>query len=106
MGVITRRSLYTSRWIKWSLFLNPLGIDQWGKVHRAARPYLTRDIGGDGWETVGEKISGVHHFDGMVHLSPFTCMPETMAQNFMLNIKEGLPVLSVSLDEQTSKAGW
>jgi predicted nucleotide-binding protein (sugar kinase/HSP70/actin superfamily) len=105
MGVITRRSLYTSRWIKWSLFLNPLGIDQWGKVHRAARPYLTRDIGGDGWETVGEKISGAHHFDGMVHLSPFTCMPETMAQNFMLNIKEGLPVLSVSLDEQTSKAG-
>jgi predicted nucleotide-binding protein (sugar kinase/HSP70/actin superfamily) len=105
MGVVTRRSLYISRWIKWSLFLNPLGIDQWGQVHRAARPYLLRDIGGDGWETVGEKLHNMYRFDGMIQLSPFTCMPETMAQNIMLYMKEGLPVLTVSLDEQTSKAG-
>jgi predicted nucleotide-binding protein (sugar kinase/HSP70/actin superfamily) len=105
MGVITRRSLYISRWVKWSLFLNPLGIDQWRHVHEAASPYLKRDIGGDGWETVGEKLAGRLHYDGMVQLSPFTCMPETMAQNFMSRIKDGLPVLSVSLDEQTSKAG-
>jgi predicted nucleotide-binding protein (sugar kinase/HSP70/actin superfamily) len=105
MGVITRRSLYVSRWAKWSLFLNPLGIDQWSKVHKAANPYLKRDIGGDGWETVGEKVVGAKHYDGMVQLSPFTCMPETMAQNFMSYMKEGLPVLSISLDEQTSKAG-
>jgi len=105
MGVVTRRSLYVSKWTKWSLFLNPIGIDQWGRVHRAASPYLNRDIGGDGWETVGEKISGADHYDGMVHLSPFTCMPETMAQNIMSYIPGGLPVLSISLDEQTSKAG-
>jgi predicted nucleotide-binding protein (sugar kinase/HSP70/actin superfamily) len=105
LGVITRRSLYISRWVKWSLFLNPIGIDRWGQVHRAAGPYLKRDIGGDGWETVGEKLAGSRHFDGMVQLSPFSCMPETMAQNFMSRIREGLPVLSVSLDEQTSKAG-
>lgn len=106
LGVITRRSLYISRWTKWSLFLNPFGINQWGEVHKAAGPYLKRDIGGDGWETVGEKITGArHHFDGMVHLCPFTCMPETMAQNIMAQMKEGLPVLSIALDEQTSKAG-
>jgi len=105
LGVISKRSLYVSRWAKWSLFLNPLGIDQWHKVHQAARPYLKRDIGGDGWETVGEKLTGAHKFDGMIQLSPFTCMPETMAQNIMSHIKEGLPVLSISLDEQTSKAG-
>jgi predicted nucleotide-binding protein (sugar kinase/HSP70/actin superfamily) len=106
LGAATRRSLYISRWAKWSLFLNPLGIDQWKEVHKAATPYLKRDIGGDGWETVGEKITGArHHFDGMVHLCPFTCMPETMAQNIMAQMKEGLPVLSLSLDEQTSKTG-
>jgi predicted nucleotide-binding protein (sugar kinase/HSP70/actin superfamily) len=58
LGVVTERSLYLSRWIRRGLFFNPLKIDQWRDVHKAAMPYLKRDIGGDGWETVGEKVLG------------------------------------------------
>ncbi len=105
LGVVTNRSLYLSRWIKKGLFFNPLGIDQWRDVHKAAMPYLKRDIGGDGWETVGEKVISSGHYDGMVHLAPFTCMPEGTAQCIMPSTKEDLPVLAIYCDEQTSKAG-
>ena len=103
--VVTNRSLYLSRWIKKGLFFNPLGIDQWRDVHKAAMPYLKRDIGGDGWETVGEKVISTGRYDGMVHLAPFTCMPEGSAQCIMPSTKEDLPVLAIYCDEQTSKAG-
>jgi predicted nucleotide-binding protein (sugar kinase/HSP70/actin superfamily) len=105
LGVATRRSLYLSRWLKNGLVMNPFGLDQWREVHRAAMPYLKRDVGGDGWETVGEKVVGSRHYDGMVHLAPFTCMPEGIAQNIMPVTREKLPVLAVYCDEQTSKAG-
>lgn len=105
LGVQTRRSLYLSRWAKRGLFLNPLGIDQWREVHQAAMPYLKRDVGGDGWETVGERVIASKHYDGIVHLAPFTCMPEGTAQNIMPSMKECLPVLPIYCDEQTSKAG-
>jgi predicted nucleotide-binding protein (sugar kinase/HSP70/actin superfamily) len=74
-------------------------------VHKAAAPYLKRDVGGDGWETVGEKVLSDGVYDGMVHLAPFTCMPEGTAQNIMPSTREKLPVLAVYCDEQTSKAG-
>ncbi|MBG7617310.1 MAG: CoA protein activase [Chloroflexi bacterium] len=105
LGAVTRRSLYISRWLKRSLLLSPLKIDQWGELHKAAKPYLKRDIGGDGWETVGEKVAAVGEYDGIVHMAPFTCMPEVSAQNIMQSMKEGVPVISIYCDEQTSKAG-
>ncbi|MFA5629600.1 MAG: hypothetical protein WC958_05065 [Dehalococcoidales bacterium] len=105
LGVATTRSLYLSRWVKKGLLFNPLGLDQWRDVHKAAMPYLKRDIGGDGWETVGEKVISTGVYDGMVHLAPFTCMPEGTAQCIMPSTKEDLPVLAIYCDEQTSQAG-
>jgi len=106
LGVEVRRTMSISRWVKYSLFLNPLGIDEWKEVHKAAMPYLKRDVGGDGWESVGEKV--VHareHCDGLIHLAPFTCMPEIVAQNIMRATKEDIPVLTVLCDEQMAKPG-
>jgi predicted nucleotide-binding protein (sugar kinase/HSP70/actin superfamily) len=105
LGVVTTRSLYISRWVKNSLLRGIYRGDQWKEVHEAAKPYLKRDVGGDGWETVGEKVIGSRHYDGMIHLAPFTCMPEGIAQNIMPVTREKLPVLAIYCDEQTSKAG-
>jgi predicted nucleotide-binding protein (sugar kinase/HSP70/actin superfamily) len=105
LGVEVRRSLFTSQWTKFSFFFNPLGINEKAKLQRAAMPYLSRDVGGDGWETVGEKVLHSKHYDGLVHLAPFTCMPETIAQNIMPSIKEDIPVLTILCDEQMGKAG-
>jgi len=105
LGVEVRRTTFVSEWTRFSLFLNPLGINEKDRIHKAALPYLKRDIGGDGWESVGEKVLHAKEYDGLVHLAPFTCMPEIIAQNIMPKTKEDLPVLTVLCDEQLAKPG-
>ena len=105
LGVEVRRTTFISGWTKFSLFLNPLGINEKDRIHRAALPYLKRDIGGDGWESLGEKVLHAKQYDGIVHLAPFTCMPEIIAQNIMPATKESIPVLTIICDEQLGKAG-
>jgi predicted nucleotide-binding protein (sugar kinase/HSP70/actin superfamily) len=105
LGVEVRRSTFISEWVKFSFFLNPLGLNEKKKIHQAAAPYLNRDIGGDGWESVGEKVLHDGEYDGIVHLAPFTCMPEIIAQNIMPRTKEQIPVLTILCDEQMAKQG-
>ena len=105
LGVEVRRMTFISEWTKFSLFLNPLGVNEKDRVHNAALPYLKRDIGGDGWESVGEKVLHANEYDGLIHLAPFTCMPEIVAQNIMPSTKEKLPVLTILCDEQMAKPG-
>jgi len=105
MGVEVRRTTFISEWTKFSLFLNPLGINEKDRIHKAALPYLKRDIGGDGWESVGEKVLHSKEYDGLIHLAPFTCMPEIIAQNIMPSTREKIPVLSIICDEQIAKPG-
>lgn len=105
LGAEVRRRLFLSEWTKFSLFLNSLGIDEMTKIHKAALPYLKRDVGGDGWESVGEKVLYTKEYDGLIHLAPFTCMPEIVAQNIMPSTKENIPVLTILCDEQITKTG-
>ena len=106
LGVEVERTMTLSRWIKYSLFLNRFGVDEWKEVHKLAQPYIDHDIGGDGWESVGEKVLYARDgFDGIIHLAPFTCMPEIVAENIMPSTKEDIPVLAVICDEQQSKPG-
>jgi len=105
LGVEVRRRLFVSDWTKFTLFLNSLGINETARIHKAALPYLKRDIGGDGWESVGEKVLHAKEYDGLIHLAPFTCMPEIVAQNIMPSTKESIPVLTILCDEQITKTG-
>jgi predicted nucleotide-binding protein (sugar kinase/HSP70/actin superfamily) len=105
LGVEVRRTTFISGWTKFSFFLNPLGINEKSRIHKAALPYLKRDIGGDGWESVGEKVLHAKEYDGLVHLVPFTCMPEIIAENIMPSTRESIPVLTILCDEQIAKAG-
>jgi predicted nucleotide-binding protein (sugar kinase/HSP70/actin superfamily) len=105
LGVEVRRRLFVSEWTKFSWFLNPLGVNEKDRIHKAALPYLKRDIGGDGWESVGEKVLHAKEYDGLVHLAPFTCMPEIVALNIMPSTKENIPVLTILCDEQIAKPG-
>ncbi len=105
LGVEVRRTTFISEWTKFSMFLNPLGINEKDRIHKAALPYLKRDIGGDGWESIGEKVLHNNEYDGLVHLAPFTCMPEIIAQNIMPKTREKIPVLTIICDEQITKTG-
>jgi predicted nucleotide-binding protein (sugar kinase/HSP70/actin superfamily) len=88
-----------------NLFSIGLRLREKDKSHKAAMPYLSRHVGGDGQQSVGEKVLHAGDWDGMVHLEPFGCLPETMARNIMPSTKENLPVLTIAYDEHTGRAG-
>ena len=45
--------------------------------------------------------------DGLVHVAPFNCTPEIVAQGALVALQreKGTPVLSLSFDEMTGRAG-
>ena len=100
--VVFERSLY--RHIRHLLSSDPA----FARSERLARRYLQESPGGEAIRTVGE----ADHFqqqglDGIVHIFPFTCMPENIALEALQKLSEetGLPVLSLSFDEHTSRTG-
>jgi predicted nucleotide-binding protein (sugar kinase/HSP70/actin superfamily) len=108
MGVEVTRSAYISDWAKIWLFLELIGLSHGQKVKKAAAPYLKRDVSGDALQSLGETVlHSQEGFDGIVHIQPFTCMPEIVAQNIFPKVTRDhdIPVLGVILDEQLGKAG-
>ena len=106
LGVEVRRSVCLWEFVhNYNPFVIAFGLGEKNKSHKAAMPYLSRHVGGDGWQSVGEKVLHAKDWDGLVHLEPFGCLPETMARNIMPSTKEELPVLNIIYDEHTGKAG-
>lgn len=111
MGVQTRRSLTVGSFLKDAIIPKFLrkGETHLERAVRMAKPYLMRDIGGDALECVSDvayaKEKGK---DGIIHISPFTCMPEIMSQNIFPSMREDndIPILTLIMDEQTGRAGY
>ncbi|MGQ9678584.1 MAG: 2-hydroxyacyl-CoA dehydratase [bacterium] len=78
------------------------------RSRRLARPYLQECPGGEAVRTVGEAGSFIQKgVDGIVHVFPFTCMPENIAFEALERLcqSNGIPLLSLSFDEHTSSTG-
>jgi predicted nucleotide-binding protein (sugar kinase/HSP70/actin superfamily) len=105
LGVEVRRPQSLLEWINLNPFAIIFGLQEKDRSHRAAMPYLGHHVGGDGWQSVGEKVLHARDWDGLVHVEPFGCLPETMARNIMPSTKERIPVLNIAFDEHTGKAG-
>lgn len=111
LGVQVNRKLNLSDWT--NSFLRP-AFTRRQKTHgelttESAFRYLKRDIGGDAIESVGDTaLAAANKIDGVIHLLPFTCMPEIISQNILPNVRqeEDIPVLSLVLDEQMGRAGY
>ena len=111
MGVQTRRSLTISGFIKDAIIPKVLrkGETHLQRAYRLAQPYLMRDIGGDSLECISDVVyADERDIDGIIHISPFTCMPEIMSQNIFPAMRENcdIPILPLIMDEQTGKAGY
>ncbi len=111
MGVQTRRSLTVGSFLKDAIipkaFQNKETHLQ--RAERMAKPYLMRDIGGDALECISDVVfADSKGKDGIIHISPFTCMPEIMSQNIFPTIRaeHDIPLLALIMDEQTGKAGY
>ena len=111
MGVQVRRSLTLTSFLKDAIIPK---IFRGKETHlqrafRLAKPYLKRDIGGDSLECVSDVVYAQERgVDGIIHLSPFTCMPEIMSQNIFPAMREDhdIPILALIMDEQTGRAGY
>jgi predicted nucleotide-binding protein (sugar kinase/HSP70/actin superfamily) len=78
------------------------------RVARLAKPYINRPIGGHGMQSLGQAIRYKQlGYDGVVHLYPFTCMPEIIANSLFEQVSRDhdIPVLSLCLDEHSGFAG-
>ncbi len=111
MGVETRKSLTVSGFLKDAIIpkLFRKGETHLQRANRLAKPYLMRDIGGDALECVSDvAFADERGIDGIIHISPFTCMPEIMSQNIFPAMREekDIPILPLIMDEQTGKAGY
>ena len=111
MGVQTRRTLTVSSFLKDAIIPKMFvkGETHLERAFRLAKPYLARDIGGDSLECVSDIVyANEKGKDGIIHISPFTCMPEIMSQNFFPAMRENceIPILPLIMDEQTGKAGY
>jgi len=104
MGVYAHRTLYLTAWTRDNL-LNGKGELN---IKKAAQPYLDQMVGGHGQVTVGESVLYAKKgFDGVVHVGPFGCLPEIVAESVLTRISQDfdLPIINFTMDEQTGLAG-
>jgi len=104
MGVYTHRSIWLRTWTLGNTFM------RWeeNKIRKAAKPYLDQLVGGHGQNSVGETVLYAKKgYDGVIHLAPFTCIPEIVAKSILTRVSKDydIPVLTLFIDEQTGKAG-
>lgn len=110
LGVEVERQIMLSDWTNQTL------VPKWFKKTeshrqrsvRTAKKYLTRPVGGECIESVGDVVyAAQNNIDGVVHVGPFNCVPEIVSQCIIPHVsqKENIPVISLLMDEMTGKAG-
>lgn len=110
MGVETVNTMSVSMWIKKHFVEAIIPIHKKDRAVEAAQPYMhIDDIGGHGVNTIGNaEIMSRKGYDGIIHIYPFTCMPEIIAQTAFSEIekKYGIPIMTLIVDEMTGEAGY
>ena len=108
-GVEVKKFVYTGDYAFSQIILRTLGLyNEETDYLKQARPYLNYHVGGDGLKSVGTALWYTrHHYDGIIHLYPFGCMPEIVAQYALKNISKDFdtPMLTLSIDEHASDVG-
>jgi predicted nucleotide-binding protein (sugar kinase/HSP70/actin superfamily) len=108
-GVEVKRFVHTGGWAYAKTLLQFLGFFNEEREYMAhAKPYLNHHVGGDGLKSVGTALwSARNGYDGIIHIFPFGCMPEIVAQYALKNVAAdyGLPLLTLSIDEHASDVG-
>ncbi|MFP4198449.1 MAG: acyl-CoA dehydratase activase-related protein [Halanaerobium sp.] len=104
-GFEVERSQYLTDWIRENA-LPFLGKDL-EEIEAKGEEFIEIEIGGHARGNVGHAIDFKEKgFDGIIHLKPFGCLPELVSQSVMdeLSEKYEIPVLTISIDEQTADA--
>lgn len=107
LGVEVVSTQYVSDWIYHNVKPSFISNDKTHKMHKAGEKYTTCNCGGHHLGNIGwiENFSK-EGFDGIIHLMPFGCLPELVTRSMTHKLTEefGIPILSMSIDEQNGEA--
>lgn len=103
------REISVTNWFHQHIFPTREALRRRNEIRAAAQPYLGTEVGGHGHKSVGlAALARKEGIDGIIHLMPFTCMPEIVAQNILVQLsqKYDLPILTFIITDQTGEAGF
>ena len=103
LGVEVTRTSWFSTHILRSLRKNKVDrASERIRFFEASKAYLGYDVGAECNVSIGEAIlRSKEGYDGVVHLMPFACMPETTASGILTKVAKDwdIPILTLILDE-------
>ena len=114
MGILVHNSLPISYFIFKGLYnrgwMKRKGIDRqlYLTAREKAHEYFPKEIGGHGNESIIHSIYyGLKQFDGVIHLLPFPCMPESTVTPIVDDISRdyNIPIMRLIFDTHTAEAG-
>jgi predicted nucleotide-binding protein (sugar kinase/HSP70/actin superfamily) len=104
LGVSVERGVWLSVWLNDRLRFMPFWRNDRKRAKRIARPFLSFSPGGEAVVSVARVLEYARAgLDGVIHLLPFTCMPELVAGQVLSRVKRDLdiPLLELVIDEHT-----
>jgi len=105
LGCETVRSQYLLEWVDFNFFPVKSKKQHELDILKKGEEYIEINIGGHAKQTVGSIADFRDRgFDGIVHLMPFSCLPELVSQSVIQTLSKEIPVMTLSLDEQTGTA--
>ena len=109
LGVEVLRTVSLVQWLMDNLILSSLRLYSNRRLLDYAKGYLHAAVGGHGLESVARTVALARQScDGIIHILPFTCMPEIVAQCILPNVSRDyrIPLLSLVVDEHTGETGF
>lgn len=107
-GIEVFKSVWLSDYLNDRFHFNPFRRNQHRLSSKYAWPYLRSHVGGESTESVGKAIYFAKNgIDGIIHVFPFTCMPELVAQTILTKVQKDfdIPILTLIFDEHTAPGG-
>ena len=108
MGILSHPVMSVYKWLFRPLKTDPSILIDERRARRIARPYIAYVLGGEEHQTITGTITAARRgYDGVIHLYPFTCMPENICRTILPRIESeyDIPVLNLCLDEHASPTG-
>ena len=109
MNVWADKTIYLSSWLLKLTSLDYFSKTSYANQKKTAARYLKSDIGGKGVQTIASAINYARcGFDGLIHITPFSCMPELVATTIMPLVcrDNDIACLYLSYDGHTSRTAF
>ncbi len=103
------KNIYLSDWLLKLSSLDYFSKNSYANQKKSAARYIISDIGGKGIQTVASAIGYARRgFDGLIHITPFSCMPELVATTILPGVcrDNSISCLYLTYDGHTSQAAF